>query len=208
MNSNYLIVLCISIIFIGFIILCNNNNLESFNKWENGTDLYNKTWCKYNNQYISNGFINEKDFIYIYGDKVVNSTSTTTFKDICTPGNMDECIEKVHHKYPYITNLRVLQNINLNCDKYQSDVQKNKIKPKYGEGVKYRIKYSTNNDWQRKSRKHKSRCCSNPCNHSNTDNSSTVTYRKECLKPTDTCGSHQTLNQYNSTGCQKPIGYR
>jgi hypothetical protein len=184
MNSIYFILINISVVFIGFIILCKNNNLESFyanvsdasekvTKWiKSDKKLYHNTWCKYIDRDVSNPHMtNKKDFIADYGNLLVNSgrrrrreltNSNQKFKDICSPDITENCVKKVHDKFPHIISLQNHNN---------------------------KLKYYTNNDSIKYSKHTRG----------------VITYKKECLKDGEECGKYNTVNQQNSAHCLGPI---
>ena len=206
MKTLHIYILLLTVLIVGFSLLCKNNNLELFidQRWSesDGLPILNKSWCKYNNKtHSSNYKMNAIDLVEVHGNK-------NNIKEKCRPGNMDECLDIIHEHHPNITSLQVIKNHESSdrfrccnpkeikeCMKSRGNIPNCKCKLPtrrcggtdccYLDNENYRIKYGTFKNISLRS----------------SDSNDIDTYRKECLKQNDSCGKYPRLNQLNSPHC-------
>ena len=137
MKSNVIIIIFLTVLIVGFGMLCYLQNIELFSiniGWNGGTPIHNRTWCVYPNRKLSN--ISTR-----YGDLFMDFNKNSEIKIKCNPSTMDNCVEYIHSLYPQITTLKLIhymKNDPTFIDSYKY----------YPKGATWRISYQKNKDGQ------------------------------------------------------------
>lgn len=209
----------IFLLFIGFIIICQQPTKEHFN-WRNGTPNEDRTWCTYFKKRLT-GFQHTVDLL----------KTDPTLYPICKPDTMDKCVNEVHNKYPFISTIQLIRNTNPKKFKYNDNTRSEKgtrcknwtdkqIKEYPNKGLgrhsECRNPDEKEYDWCNTDNGEE-RC--NPMHPSysvifqrNSDDKSYLTasehsdvYVKKCLNSTDTCNSSGNRNTiYQNPKCSGP----